>query len=69
MHSPRKAKLASLHSIYSNENGIILAVSLMFLTILGVIGSAAYVISKTDIKITGNYKAETKVFVSSGSGG
>ncbi len=49
---------------YGNETGLVLAVALVFLVVLGVMGSAAVLLTRTDIKISGNYKnSETAFYV------
>jgi len=45
-----------------NEKGIILAIVLQFIAILALMGSAAVVLTRTDLKITSNYKNRTKSF-------
>jgi len=44
----------------NNENGAALVIALMFLTILGLLGTTAYVITTTDMKIGANYKASVQ---------
>ncbi len=53
--------MLSLRSVYGNEKGMVLSVALMLLVILTVIGSAAVVVTRMDIKIAGNFKTGTKV--------
>jgi len=49
---------------YGNETGLVLTVALVFLVVLGVMGSAAVLLTRTDIKISGNYKnSETAFYV------
>ena len=43
-----------------NESGAVLAIALMFVAILGLLGTTAYVITTTDIKIGANYKASAQ---------
>ena len=45
-----------------NENGMILIVALIFVVILALVGVTATIITTTDVKIGGNYKASEKAF-------
>ncbi len=62
MNSIRRSKTLSQRSIYGNEKGIVLPVALMFLVILSVMGSAAVVFTRTDLKIAANYKNSAVAF-------
>ncbi len=49
---------------YGNETGLVLAVALVFLVVLGVMGSAAVIMTRGDLKLSGNYKnSETAFYV------
>jgi len=49
---------------YGNETGLVLAVALVILVVLGVMGSAAVIMTRGDLKISGNYKnSETAFYV------
>ena len=52
----------SLRSVYGNEKGIVLPVALVLLTLLTAMGGAAVVITKTDLKIGGNYRSSKRAF-------
>ncbi len=62
MNSNRKSEMLSLRSVYRNEKGFVLPVALMLLAILSVMGSAAAFLTRTDLKITNNYKNITVAF-------
>jgi len=52
------------HRVFGNQKGIVLPVALVFLVVLGVMGGAAVMMTKTDIRISGNYKnSETAFYV------
>ncbi len=64
MSSRGKFKTFSIRSVYGNEKGIVLTVALVFLVVLGMMGGAAVMMTRTDIKISGNYKnSETAFYV------
>ena len=52
-----------------NERGAALVISLMFLAILGLLGSTAVVLTTTDMRIGGNYKANATAFYDADAGG
>ena len=54
--------MLSLRLVYGNERGIVLAVALMLLAILTLMGSAAIVTTRTDVKIAGNWNAHTRTY-------
>lgn len=53
---------------YKNENGIILILSLVFLSILALLGSTAVMLTTTDMKIGDNYKSSTQAFSAAQAG-
>jgi len=55
-----KMGLSVMRTACNNEKGTALVIALMFLTILGLIGTTAYVITTTDMKIGSNYKASVQ---------
>ncbi len=61
-------KRLSLRSAYGNERGIILAVVLMFLVILGAMGSAGVMRTRAEIKIGGNDKNSKIAFYAAEAG-
>ncbi|MEE8114880.1 MAG: PilX N-terminal domain-containing pilus assembly protein, partial [Nitrososphaerales archaeon] len=64
MSSRGKFKTFIIRSVYGNEKGIVLVVALVFLVVLGVMGGAAVVMTRGDLKISGNYKnSETAFYV------
>ena len=48
--------ITTIHPLYQNERGAALVISLMFLVILGLLGTTAVVMTTTDIKIGTNYR-------------
>jgi len=50
------------HLVFGNQKGIVLPVALVFLVVLGLMGSAAVVMTRTDMKISGNYKNSEQAF-------
>ncbi len=52
------------HLVFGNQKGIVLPIALVFLVVLGVMGGAAVMMTRTDIRISGNYKnSETAFYV------
>jgi len=62
MSLTRKTKNLSLRSACGNEKGIILAVVLMFLSILAAMGSFTVVMTRAEIKTGDNYKNNEQAF-------
>ncbi len=48
--------------LHKNENGFVLAFAMMFLAVLGMLGTTALIIKTTDLKIGTNYKTNTQAF-------
>jgi hypothetical protein len=57
-----------LPPIYDNEKGMVLSVALMVLAILTLMGSAAIVATRTEVKIAGNWNAHTRTFYAAEAG-
>jgi len=55
-----KAGLSVMRSAFSNENGAVLVIGLMFLAILAMLGTTAVVMTTTDMQIGANYKASVQ---------
>jgi hypothetical protein len=53
---------------HKNEHGVALVISLMFLAILGMLGTTAYVMTSTDLKIGRNYKQHSQTFYNANGG-
>lgn len=53
---------------HKNERGVALVISLMFLAILGMLGTTAYVMTSTDLKIGSNYQAGAEAFFDADAG-
>ena len=53
---------------HKNERGAALVISLMFLSILAMLGTTAVVLTTTDIKIGANYKANAQAFYDADAG-
>jgi len=62
MNSKRKAKIPSLRSTLGNEKGVIMSIVIMLIAFLTVVGSAALMSSKTDLKTSINYTSGTQAF-------
>jgi Tfp pilus assembly protein PilX len=60
--------MSAIRLIHANENGFVLTTSLIFLTIIGLLGSTAIVVTTTDIKIGGNYKDSRQAFYDADAG-
>jgi hypothetical protein len=56
----RKCRLALIRNMASNENGAALIIGLMFVAILGLVGTTAVIMTTTDMKIGGNYKTSVQ---------
>ncbi len=63
-----KPIISSLRLVYGNERGMVLSVALMLLLTLAVIGSVSLVMTRVDLKISGNYKTGTVAFSLAESG-
>ncbi len=48
--------------VFGNENGAVLVTGLMFLALLTILGSSAYFISITEVRISANYKYSEEAF-------
>ena len=54
----------NLRLVCGNQKGLVLPIALVFLVVLGVMGGAAVVMTRGDLKISGNYKnSETAFYV------
>ena len=51
-----------VHSTYKDERGMVLAIVLMFMVIVGAMGSAAVMMTRAEIKVSDNYKDSEEVF-------
>jgi len=60
--------MLSVRSVYGNEKGVVLVVALVFLVVLGVMGSAAVMMARGDLKISGNYKNSEQTFYAAEAG-
>ncbi len=60
--------MIKLPPIYDNEKGMVLSVALLLLAILTLMGSAATVSTRTDIRIAGNWNAQTRTFYAAEAG-
>jgi len=58
----------SFANLCQNERGVALVISLMFLGILGMLGSTAVVLTTTDMQIGANYKASSQAFYDADAG-
>ena len=61
MKCKQRLKWLQTKSLTGNEEGFVLIVSLMFLVILTLVGTTAYVMTSTDIKVGGNFKNYQRV--------
>lgn len=57
-----------LRSTASNERGAVLVVALAFLAILSMLGSAAYLVTTTDLQIASNYRDSKSAFYQADAG-
>ena len=55
-----KRRLSLTRSVCCNENGAVLVIGLVFLTLLAMTGTTAVVVTSTDMQIGGNYKTGTQ---------
>jgi len=55
-----KTGLAAMRSAFNNESGAALVIALMFMAILGLLGTTAVVMTTTDMQIGGNYKTSVQ---------
>jgi hypothetical protein len=53
---------------HQNERGVALVISLMFLAILAMLGTTAYVMTSTDLKIGSNYRQYAQTFYEANGG-
>jgi len=68
MNSKRKAKIPSLRSTMGNEKGVIMTIVIMLIAFLTMVGSAALMSSKTDLKTSINYTSGTQAFYTAEAG-
>ena len=61
-------EITTIHPLYPNERGAALVISLMFLVILGLLGTTAVVLTTTDTKIGKNYSTSQKAFFDADAG-
>ena len=66
MYSSNKEKTMLL--INKNENGMILVLVLTLLAIISLLGATAVIVTTTDIKIGGNYRASVQAFYDADAG-
>ena len=57
-----------VHSTYNDERGMVLAIVLMFMVIVGAMGSAAVMMTRAEIKVSDNYKDSEEVFYAAQAG-
>jgi len=62
LSSRTKLRLSLIRSVCNNENGAALVIALMFVAILGLLGTTAIVMTTTDMQIGGNYKTSVQAF-------
>jgi Tfp pilus assembly protein PilX len=55
-------------SLYQNERGMVTAVALLLIAVLTLLGTAAVVVTSTDIQIGGNYKVSDVAFYAAEAG-
>ena len=60
--------MLKLPPLYDNEKGMVLSVALMLLAILTLLGSAAVVTTRTEVKLAGNWNAHTRTFYAAEAG-
>ena len=53
---------------HKNEHGVALVISLVFIALLGMLGTTAYVMTSTDLKIGSNYRASAEAFFDADAG-
>jgi len=68
MNSKPTAKIPSLRSVCGNEKGVIMTIVIMLIAFLTVVGSAALMSSKSDLKTSINYKGGTQAFYTAEAG-
>ena len=68
MNSKPTAKIPSLRSTLGNEKGVIMTIVIMLIAFLTVVGSAALMSSKSDLKTSINYKGGTQAFYTAEAG-
>jgi len=62
MSAKRRVKVLSIGLIGGDEKGVALAVSLIFLTVLILLGTTVIISTTTDLKISDNYKTGEQAF-------
>ena len=60
--------ITTIHPLYQNERGAALVISLMFLVIMGLLGTTAMVMTTTDMKIGTNYRQNAQTFYNADGG-
>jgi Tfp pilus assembly protein PilX len=62
VNSNRKGKILNPYQKFGNQKGLVLPVALVFLVVLGAMGAAAVVMTRGDLKLSGNYKSSETAF-------
>ena len=60
--------MPKINILYNNEKGMVLTAALIFLAVLGLVGSTAVVVTTTDMKIGGNYTSSKEAFYDAEAG-
>ena len=60
--------ITTIDPLYQNERGAALVIALMFLVILGLLGTTAVILTTTDTKIGSNYSASQKALFNADAG-
>jgi len=68
MNSEERSKTSGVKWMWGHEKGIALAVSLIFLTVLTLLGATVITSTTTDLKISRNYKASEQAFYAAEGG-
>lgn len=50
------------HTVFSNESGMVLVVTIMLMAVLVLLGSTAIMVTNTDMKISSNYRSSSQAF-------
>jgi Tfp pilus assembly protein PilX len=64
----KQFRLSSGTALYKNERGMVTAVALLLIAVLTLLGTAAVVVTSTDLQIGGNYKVSDVAFYAAEAG-
>ena len=68
MKSKQRKKLTGAERIIQKEDGLVLIAALVFMTILTLVGTTAYVMTSTETRVSGNFKTSQEALYAANAG-